>query len=304
MTLTLQERAFMRSGNIALTEKYRPRTIGDLCAQRQAVNLLTSFTQNPYAVAFLFDGDTGTGKTSAAIALANDLGVDVNQAEFGGLYQIPSGEQTGDTVRRLVNSLHTRPFSGSGWKVLIVNEADHMTPNAAMVWLDALERLPRETVVIFTTNEAEKLPRRFRTRCECLHFESSALLLAADAQAFINRIWQAETGNDNAPSLFDLPYVIDGDSISFRQILQSLSVMIRSGVSPKPVHRQSKSQPDLEDIDILRGLATRWKSGEKLADLAKPLGLSWQQLIGAFWSNNIVPRGSKGTRITKRSKEQ
>lgn len=283
--------------NISLTEKYRPRTIADLCGQYQAVGILSSFIESPYPVAFLFDGETGTGKTSAALALAAGLGVDIVQAEFGGLYQIPSGEQTGDTVRRLISSLHTRPFSGSGWKVLIVNEADHMTPNAAMVWLDALERLPRETVIIFTTNEAGKLPRRFRTRCECLRFESSALLLSADAQAFIDRIWLAETGNNNSPSLFDLPDAIDGNSISFRQILQALSVMIRSGASPKPVHRQSKTKskplPDIEDVDILRGLATRWKSGEKLADLAKPLGLSWQQLIGAFWSNNIVERGTK-----------
>lgn len=281
--------------NTSLTEKYRPRTISDLCGQREAVSILSSFIKNPYPVAFLFDGETGTGKTSAALALATDLGVDIAQAEFGGLYQIPSGEQTGEMVRRLISSLHTRPFCGSGWKVLIVNEADHMTPNAAMVWLDALERLPRDTVVIFTTNESGKLPRRFRTRCECLRFESSALLLSAEAQAFIDRIWLAETGSNNSPSLFDLPDVIDGNSISFRQILQVLSGMIRSGASfqPKPIHKKSKIKPaaDLEDVEILQSLATRWKSGEKLADLAKPLGLSWQQLIGAFWSNNIVPRG-------------
>ncbi|MGH7223102.1 MAG: AAA family ATPase [Gemmataceae bacterium] len=103
-------------------------------------------------------GEAGTGKTSAALLLAEALGVQIDQAEFGGLHQIASGEQTGETVRRRMESLRCRPFFGSSWKVLVVNEADAMTPNAAFVWLDALEDLPPQTVIIFTTNAAGRIP--------------------------------------------------------------------------------------------------------------------------------------------------
>jgi DNA polymerase III delta prime subunit len=41
---------------------------------------------------------------------------------------------------------------GSGWKVVIINEADRMTPQAEVMWLDGLEKLPAKTVVVFTTN--------------------------------------------------------------------------------------------------------------------------------------------------------
>lgn len=170
-----------------LLEKYRPRSLGELLGQPWASHQLQLFAQQPYSAAFLFEGDTGTGKTSAALLLAEALGVQIEQGPFGGLHQIASGEQTGETVRRMMESLRCRPFFGSGWKVLVVNEADAMTPNAAFVWLDALEDLPPQTVIIFTTNAAGRIPARLRDRCERLAFESSALLLRPYLQELTDR---------------------------------------------------------------------------------------------------------------------
>ena len=75
-------------------------------------------------------GETGTGKTTAALALAAALGCDVTQnpPEFGGLTVVASGEQTADTVRDLEKFMWRCPFHGSGWKVVVVNEADRMHP--------------------------------------------------------------------------------------------------------------------------------------------------------------------------------
>lgn len=292
-------------GSIPLTEKYRPRYLRDIRGQDWVVQSLQSFVRSPHASAFLFNGETGTGKTSTALALANELGIAIDQGEFGGLFQIPSGEQTGEAVRRLIRNLHSRPFSGSGWNMLIVNEADFMTANAAQVWLDVLEHIPSQAVIIFTTNDAGKLPRRFRTRCECITFESSAMFLTPILQTYINEIWLAETGRTGAPRVSDLEDVIDSNgNLSFRQALQSLSQIIRAGgraprqssmPAKTPLKSKRKPQSDLEDIDALVALADRWKAGEKLADLARLVGLSWQQLIGAFWSNNIVERGYKAS---------
>lgn len=136
-----------------LADKYRPRTLADVVGQPWAVHQLQTFVESPYPVAFLFEGATGTGKTSAALALAADLGVDMVSGPFGGFHEIASGEQTGESVRRVMDGLRLHTLSGSGWKVLVVNEADCMTANAAYIWLDALENLPARTVVIFTTNE-------------------------------------------------------------------------------------------------------------------------------------------------------
>lgn len=99
---------------MSLVDKYRPKTLSDIWGQDEAMSVLTSYARSPYPTAFLFSGETGTGKTSAALALANEIGVAIDQNEFGGLYQIASGEQTGETVRKTIRSLYSRPFAGIG----------------------------------------------------------------------------------------------------------------------------------------------------------------------------------------------
>jgi DNA polymerase III delta prime subunit len=130
------------------------------------------FAANPYPTAFIFEGETGTGKTSAALALAVALGCDLSQKEFGGVQAIASGEQSADTVREAYRQMFNTPWHGSGWKVVIVNEADRMARPAETIWLDVLEAIPARTVIIFTTNEAARLSQRFLDRCTRLAFES------------------------------------------------------------------------------------------------------------------------------------
>jgi hypothetical protein len=211
-----------------LTEKYRPRTLADIVGQPDAVDALRSFVAAPSPAAFLFEGETGTGKTSAALALARDLGVDIDAGPFGGLHVIASGEQTGESVRRVMDGMRLHTLGGSGWKVLVVNEADCMTANASYTWLDALENLPARSVVVFTTNRADKIAARLRDRCERLRFESAYLALAPYVPLLVERVWRAETGLYNPPPVDDLGELRDENgNISFRRVIQSLLPWIR-----------------------------------------------------------------------------
>src|SRR5260370_11121125 len=67
-----------------LPDKYRPQTVTDILGQPWIVDQLAAFIQSPYSCAFLMAGDTGTGKSSAAVALARDLGIAVDQEDYGG----------------------------------------------------------------------------------------------------------------------------------------------------------------------------------------------------------------------------
>ena len=231
----------------SLVTKYRPQTLSDIHGQSRIVEQLTAFSEQPHSCAFIFHGATGTGKTSTAFALARALGVAVEHEELGGFHQIASGEQTGETVRRTMDGLRFRTMYGSGWKVLVVNEADVMTPNASHVWLDALESLPARTIVIFTTNAIGKLPRRLQDRCEAMEFMSAAMMLRPDMDTFAREVWQKETGRDDCPDLDTLGKLADenGDA-SFRRLLQSLEAPIRSAKTSQPA-KQSPATPNTID---------------------------------------------------------
>ena len=177
-----------------LTKRYRPRTLDQIVGQPAAVAVLKQFAAEPYPAVLIFEGVTGTGKTSAALALADALGCDLEQQEFGGVHEIASGEQTAEAVRETYRRIWNTVLYGSGWKVAIVNEADRMNPAAETIWLDRLERLPPRTVIVFTTNYAAKLSKRFRDRCIRLEFDGDAANLEAAAVGLLMAIWRGETG--------------------------------------------------------------------------------------------------------------
>ena len=217
-------------GTGPLTERYRPRRLGALWGQGEVVRALRAFIAEAYSAAFLFEGETGTGKTSAAIALAGDLGCDLTQKppEFGGLHEIASGEQTAETVRELHNSMWRIPFYGNGWKVVIVNEADRMSSAAETIWLDRLEQMAPRTVIVFTTNNPEKLSQRFRDRCTRLAFESDAEKLSDAAAGLVQSIWRSETGKAIPTKTVAevVERATEDGKISLRRVVQILSPMI------------------------------------------------------------------------------
>lgn len=214
----------------SLTEKYRPTSLNAIWGQDVVVKVLRKFAAEPYSSAFIFEGETGTGKTSAALALAAELGCDLSQRpqEFGGVQTIASGEQSADAVREVYRQMHNCPWHGSGWKVVIVNEADRMARPAETIWLDVLEAVPARTVIIFTTNEADRLSQRFLDRCTRLAFESDAGKLACFARQFAAAVWKHETGK--ALDRSSLSHLVDkataNGQLSFRRLMQELTVAL------------------------------------------------------------------------------
>jgi replication-associated recombination protein RarA len=235
-----REPAFASAGN--LVTRYRPQTLAEVLGQPDVVAALRAFVASPYPAALLFHGESGCGKTSAAYALARDLGCAVEEKELGGLCEIPSGSQSADQVREILHLLRFCPLMGSGWRVLIVNECDRMSLPAETIWLDGLEHLPPKTVIVFTTNDLGRLSKRFRDRCEVYTFESATDKIGPWIQALARRVWQREVGQGECPALDSLgmPTLADADAMhaSFRLALQQLQRHIR----------QAKDQGRVSDL--------------------------------------------------------
>lgn len=216
-----------------LLAKHRPRRLADVLGQ-PAVEVLQLFARDPYPHAMLFHGNTGVGKTSAAYALAAELGCSVEDSELGGFIEIPSGEMDADSVRTVMRLLQYRPLMGSGWRVLVANECERMSKAAETIWLDALEHLPPKSVVVFTTNAQEKLSQRFRDRCEVFHFVSQREAIQPAIWELARRVWREEVGKGEPPSHLSeslgMPQLGDLDNFhaSFRLALQQLQPLVRA----------------------------------------------------------------------------
>ena len=103
-----------------------------------------------------------------------------------------------------------------------------MSRPAEVIWLDALEHLPAKTILIFTTNDPDRLSQRFRNRCQEIEFETRTEVLAPYIRAFVEHVWYQETGQDECPldKSLGLPSLANWNA-SFRMALKQMEPHVR-----------------------------------------------------------------------------
>ena len=222
---------------VSLTEKYRPKSLTDLVGQGAAVLRLLDFTDAPYPSAWIFAGPTGVGKTSAARALAYEMGICPNW----GLNHIESGDCNDERLCHALDLLRYHCMGGSGWKLVLIDEADMMSTKAKQRCLSALESLPDQCLIIFTTNNAEKFDQRFRDRCEVVEFSGDPETLSLDAQALLDDVWRREGLPGDPFAVSSLPDLVADGAVSFRRVVRAVE-MATKGWRPSPVQQTTKSK--------------------------------------------------------------
>jgi DNA polymerase III delta prime subunit len=202
-----------------LADKYRPKFLHEVCGQPE-VRKLKAFAQKPYPSCWLLESAPGTGKTSTAYALAGDLGC---LDEFSGLYTVVAAEFGVDAAKEMFrHTLCHRPFEGNGWKVLVIEELEFLSPACVNVLKVVLEtQLPSKTVVVATSNDTSKLQPALRERFTALYFQSGPDFAAASRDTLLE-IWAEES--DEAPLPADWPAWgwYGDDSFSFRRALDEM----------------------------------------------------------------------------------
>jgi len=160
-----------------LYRKYRPKKFKDVLGQEHIINaLLGALKQGNIAHAYLFSGSRGTGKTSVARILAEEVKCSSND-----LYEIDAASNRGiDDIRELREAVIILPFE-SPYKVYIIDEAHMLTKEAFNALLKTLEEPPKYVIFILATTEIEKLPDTIISRCQVFTFKKPSLKILKDA---------------------------------------------------------------------------------------------------------------------------
>lgn len=162
-------------------EKYRPLTVKDCIIPERLKVPFQEYVNQKSIPNLLLAGGAGVGKTSIAKAMCNEVGCD---------YMILNGsDENGiDVIRyKIKNYASSMSFTG-GRKVVILDEADYLTPNAQAVLRNAIEEFSVNCSFIFTCNYKSKLIEPIHSRCAVVDFTLKTDEKTKMASMFFKRI--------------------------------------------------------------------------------------------------------------------
>jgi replication factor C subunit 2/4 len=159
-------------------EKYRPKKISDLVQDERLINIFQSYIKTGNISHLLFYGPSGTGKTSAILAICRELFkehyptrvIEFNASNDRGINAVR--EKITNEARKYVTTV----ISEDGtiippYKIIILDEADAMTDEAQDALRVIIEKYSSVTRFCFICNYICKITDAIKSRCYSVYFK-------------------------------------------------------------------------------------------------------------------------------------
>lgn len=255
--------------------KYRPRRLKDVLGQSATVKSLEALLRGkavPHC--YLFTGPAGTGKTTLARILTDELGI-----APASITEVDAASNSGiDDMRAITSALRYNGFGANPNKAIILNECQGLSKAAWDSLLTTTEEPPGHVYFFFTSTNPEKIPKAMVTRCAAYHLSP---VRYDDLMDLIDMVCEEE---DYPTTKWCRQLVANAAQGSPRQALTLLAKVHAAETEEEARTLLQVADENAEIIDLCRALV----AGK----------LDWSELVATLKSldsQNIQPEGIRLT---------
>ena len=258
------------------TEKYRPKKLSEVIGQEEVTERLKSYVKTGNLPHLLFAGPAGTGKTTSAIALAREM---FEEYWHQNMNELNASDERGIQIVRtkIKDFARTAPIGEAEFKIIFLDEADALTPEAQAALRRTMERFTQTCRFILSCNYSSKIIEPIQSRCAVFRFRP---LKPEDIKKYINNIANQEKLDITEDGLEALIYVASGD---LRRVTNALQVAASLGIkiTDDEVYKSTATARP-EDIEELLNIAITGDFLQARSHLDKLLieyGLSGEDIL-------------------------
>ena len=153
----------LMSKSFLWVEKYRPSTVSECILPDRLKTIFQEYVDKREIPNLMLTGSAGVGKTTVAKAMCDEIGINhlfINSSEERGI----------DMLRTKIKSYASTVSLTGGKKVIILDEADYLTPEAQAALRGAIEEFAANCTFIFTCNFKSRLIEALHSRCSVIDF--------------------------------------------------------------------------------------------------------------------------------------
>jgi len=170
------------SNEFLWVEKYRPTKVSETILPDELKNTFQTIVDGGEIPNMMFTGTAGTGKTTVAKAICNELDLD---------YIVINGSEEGniDTLRGKIKQFASSVSLSGNYKVVILDEADYLNPQSTQPALRGfIEEFSNNCRFIMTCNFENRIIEPLHSRCSKYQFNFNKQTMAQLCGQFMGRL--------------------------------------------------------------------------------------------------------------------
>lgn len=156
--------------NIPWIEKYRPNNIDDIILDTTNMKRIKYLVNNGMMPNIIIAGASGIGKTTAVICLAKHILKDKYKDD---LFELNASDDRKIKIiqESMMMFCKKKINSEYGQKIVLLDEADNLTPKAQQLIANLMENYEKSTRFIITCNNTIEIIDSIQSRCNIIKFQ-------------------------------------------------------------------------------------------------------------------------------------